>query len=332
MNIPTPSNPPRAKPGLLTIITIVIPVVVFPLAAWSLYRQLGTLNLGELKHAIAEIPRHRIVLALLMTVMSYAVITSYDGLILRFMRKNLAYYKSALTALISASISANIGFSVFTSGPLRLRLYTGYGLTPREIGKVIIFGMIMYWSGFASLAGIVFGLLPYSLPGDAFGISPTALRTAGVALLMVMSAYTALCLRRTRFTLRGHRLVLPVPSMAITQMMVATLDWMLIPVVFYLLLPETPAVTFLEVLQIALLAQCVGVFSNVPGGLGVFDSIALFLLGPRLGATDVAATLVVYRTIYYLLPFAVGLGALAVHELTSGRHPKNKTISHKDPS
>jgi phosphatidylglycerol lysyltransferase len=62
------------------------------------------------------------------------------------------------------------------------------------------------------------------------------------------------------------------------------------------------------------------VISNVPGGIGVFETVLLLLLrsvpeGRLLGA------LVAYRAIYYFVPFAIALALLGAHELWAHRGP-----------
>ena len=45
-----------------------------------------------------------------------------------------------------------------------------------------------------------------------------------------------------------------------------------------------------------------GVASQVPGGLGVFESVVLVLLGDVDPAPAVLAALFVYRVFYYVIP------------------------------
>jgi phosphatidylglycerol lysyltransferase len=67
-------------------------------------------------------------------------------------------------------------------------------------------------------------------------------------------------------------------------------------------------------LGLFLLAQVSGLVSQVPGGLGVLETVLLLLLSPTLPAASVAASLVAYRVIYYLLPLGLATVLLAAHE------------------
>ena len=59
--------------------------------------------------------------------------------------------------------------------------------------------------------------------------------------------------------------------------------------------------------------------SHVPGGLGVFEGLLVLLLKPYLSSGDLLPPLLVYRAVYYLLPFTVALVGLVVDELRQRR-------------
>lgn len=65
-----------------------------------------------------------------------------------------------------------------------------------------------------------------------------------------------------------------------------------------------------------LLAQCAGVLSHAPGGLGVFDRIMALLLAPWLRIGRIVAPLVLCRLLYYVLPLTLALPAPFRQRLT----------------
>lgn len=66
-----------------------------------------------------------------------------------------------------------------------------------------------------------------------------------------------------------------------------------------------------------------GLLSQIPGGLGVFESLALLLLHDRLPAADLLGALLTYRLIYYLLPLTLTAISLGGYEL---RHQKEQIL------
>ncbi|NPC87145.1 lysylphosphatidylglycerol synthetase family protein, partial [Pyxidicoccus fallax] len=153
-------------------------------------------------------------------------------------------------------------------------------------------------------------LLPLS-PGDA--------RPLGVGMLALLAAYLVACARvRRPLRVRVVEVRLPRPSLAAAQLAVSCLDWALAALVLWVLLPADAGVSLPGLVALFALAQLAGIASQVPGGLGVFESIILAALSPGVPAPLVLGTLLVYRVVYYLLPFTVAVGLLALHE--AGRH------------
>jgi uncharacterized membrane protein YbhN (UPF0104 family) len=64
-----------------------------------------------------------------------------------------------------------------------------------------------------------------------------------------------------------------------------------------------------------LLGQIAGVLSNVPGGLGVFETIILLLLSPSIPSAQLFGALLIYRVVYYLLPLIIAVLLLGAYEL-----------------
>ncbi len=112
---------------------------------------------------------------------------------------------------------------------------------------------------------------------------------------------------------------MPSPGLSILQIVVSGLDWTLAAGVLYILLEPTPSFAFWDFLTVFLLAQISGLLSQVPGGLGVFESVVVMGLASVLPAYSVLASLLAYRLIYYLIPLAVAVVLLGLHELVTLR-------------
>jgi phosphatidylglycerol lysyltransferase len=55
--------------------------------------------------------------------------------------------------------------------------------------------------------------------------------------------------------------------------------------------------------------------SQIPGGLGVFESVIVLLLSPALPASSIFGSLLAYRAIYYLVPLALAVVLLGTDEI-----------------
>jgi uncharacterized membrane protein YbhN (UPF0104 family) len=102
-------------------------------------------------------------------------------------------------------------------------------------------------------------------------------------------------------------------------MIISSLDWILAAAVLYALLPADPSISYAAYFGIYLLAQFAGVVSNIPGGLGVFETVLLLLLPPAVSSNALFTSLIAYRMVYYLLPLGVAILLLAGYEIRSRR-------------
>lgn len=98
------------------------------------------------------------------------------------------------------------------------------------------------------------------------------------------------------------------------QFLFTAIDILMAAVVLYLLLPPNDLgfATFLAVFAAAIFA---GVASRVPGGVGVFETVIIAAFPASVPVDQAAAGLLLYRLIYYLVPFALALVLLALSEL-----------------
>ena len=82
----------------------------------------------------------------------------------------------------------------------------------------------------------------------------------------------------------------------------------------YVLLPAQPPIEFLLLLVIFVLATLLGFLSHAPGSLGVFDAAMLVGLA-QLDKNELVATLLLFRLLYFILPFLAALCILGSREL-----------------
>ena len=61
-----------------------------------------------------------------------------------------------------------------------------------------------------------------------------------------------------------------------------------------------------------------GFASHAPGSLGVFDAAMLLTL-PQVGKEQLLASLLIFRCLYFLLPFVIAITAFGIRELRCRR-------------
>jgi phosphatidylglycerol lysyltransferase len=290
-------------------------LLLFAFALWVLHHELRAYRYEEIAARLREIPAGRLLLALGLTIAGYLVLTWNDTLAFRYIRSPIAFRKIGPASFISYAFSNNIGLSLITGSTVRYRLYSVWGLSAVNITKVIAFCTLTFWLGLFTMGGLAFLLEPMSIPSSLHFSLITA-RPFGIFLLMVVAAYLlSTFLLKKPLKVREWEFSLPSPGLSIAQIGIASLDWALAGAVLYVLLPSTGEVSYFSFLGIFLLAQIAGLISQVPGGLGVFETIILVLLPHDLPASAIAGSLLVYRGIYYLIPLILAAVLLGAHEL-----------------
>jgi phosphatidylglycerol lysyltransferase len=297
----------------------VIVLLLLAVAFWVLHHQLKEYHYQDIVRSLRAIPGPRLLLAFLLTILSYVVLTGYDVLALRYVQRPLPFGKIALASFIGHVFSYNIGLSVLGSSAVRYRLYSAWGLSAVEITKVVAFCTLAFWLGVLIIGGAALLLEPpvvlSSLPFPF-----ASARGLGVLLLILVGGYLLWsAVQRTPLKIRDWEFALPSARQSFCQICLSTLDWVLVGAVCYVLLPPSPNLPYPEFLGIYLLAQVIALISHVPGGIGVFETVILLFLSPTLPVSSVVGSLIAYRALYYLLPMGVATVLLAAHEVLHRR-------------
>ena len=303
--------------SLLKKATPFISVIFFGLAVWFLNLELGRYSIVEINRYISQISVRQILLSLLLCALSYALLTLYDALAVEYVGRHLGYNKIAKAGFIGYGFSHNIGMALITGGSIRYRLYSAWGFTGVEVTKMVGFSALTLWLGFCSMGGLSFLIFAPHLPHNI--ISVASLRILGIVLWVMIAIYgSASVFAHKKISFWRWSFTVPGSMMAIKQIAIASVDWLLASLVLYVLLPAA-GIPFFGFLGIFLLAQIAGLFSQVPGGLGVFESIVTLYLTNFISGSAVIGILLMYRLIYYLIPLVLAMFLLGYQEYKTNR-------------
>jgi phosphatidylglycerol lysyltransferase len=294
-----------------------ISLILFALAIWVIHRELAAFRPADLMARLAEIPAGALALALLAAVLGYGTLTFFDWLALRYLGKGLPYRQTALASFTGYAFSHNLGLGWLSGGAVRYRLYTVWGLSSLDIGVILAFNTVTTFLGLGSILALACLGEPETVAGILRLPVPVALTIGGGLAALVAGYVLAAALRRTPLTIGRWRLSLPRPAVALAQLGLSLLDWMLAALVLYALLPPALPIGFLPFVGLFGLANLGGLISNVPGGIGVFEAVVLLGVPDGGASAAVAAALIAYRLIYYLLPLVAAVLLLGGHQLLS---------------
>jgi phosphatidylglycerol lysyltransferase len=289
-------------------------VAVAALAFAALAGELRGHGLDAIGRSIQAMPTRRLLLAAALTALSFGVVIGIDALALRYAGQRLAARRVALASFVGCAFSQLLGFAALTGGAVRYRLWTSWGVDSADVARGVAFSVVTTWLGLGATTAIALLSLAGTAPMAAV-LPPRALLPIGATALAGVLAYLGWGMAgRRAIAVRGWALSPPGRALTSAQLVAATIDWVVAPSVLYVLLPPPVAPSIPVFLEAFLLAQLAGMLSQVPGGLGVFETVMVHLLRPSIAPPDVVAALLVYRAVYYLLPFASAVVVLAAHE------------------
>ncbi|WP_328805811.1 phosphatidylglycerol lysyltransferase domain-containing protein [Sabulicella rubraurantiaca] len=288
-------------------------------AVYVVQREFRSLSVADVTRAMGEITTGALWLGAGFTVIAYLVLAIYDWLGARYAGRPSSWGRALLASFCGYSLAHNLGFAAVSGAAVRFRLYSAWGYTPLEIGKVIGFTSLTFGLGGMALGGAVLTFEPEVLPWVSDHVPRWALQLTAVPLFGVVTAYVLLSRFRRTIRFWGHEVELPSTSMALAQTVLAAVDVAVTAAIFYVLLPPAEGLTFLRFIGIYLAAYAAGIAAHVPGGLGVFDGAIMIGLAPYLGTAEVVGALLVFRLFYYIIPLFIAGFLFAGFELGQRR-------------
>src|SRR6204780_4156601 len=292
-------------------------LLIIAFAITTLVRTLKGVDTGVILVALTEKSAGQIALSALCVVGAFCTLTSYDFFALRTIGKiHVPYRIAALSSFTSYSIGHNIGATVFTGGAIRFRIYSDYGLSAAEVAKVCFLSGLTFWLGNTFVLGIGMALHPWA--ASAMDQLPPAINRlialGAVAAIVAYFVWLTLGESRRELGQNGWKVVLPSAPLTLVQILIGMVDLGFCALAMYLLMPAQPGIDFISLAVVFILATLLGFASHAPGSIGVFDAAMLVAL-PEFGKEQLLATLVVFRILYFMIPFGIAISIMGTREL-----------------
>ncbi|MHC5859791.1 lysylphosphatidylglycerol synthase domain-containing protein [Nostoc sp.] len=290
-------------------------LLLLVLSLWAIASELRQYNYRDILNSLAAIPKSRLSWAIWLTALGYLVMIGYDILGFHYINRSLSWNKIAFTSFISSAFSNTIGFALLTGSAIRYRFYSSWGVSAVAIAQVIAFANFTFWLGMFAVAGLIFVINPLTIPTQLH-LPFATVRPIGVIFLLLIAIYLlGSIFIRQPLTIRQQEFRFPSLPISLAQIAISSFDWILAAAVLYAILPSNTPLSYLEFLGIYLLGMFAGVVSNIPGGLGVFETVILLFLSDKISAAAVLGSLLAYRGIYYFLPLLIAAGLLGIYEI-----------------
>jgi uncharacterized membrane protein YbhN (UPF0104 family) len=294
---------------------VVISITIIGVAAVVLHKMLREINFDDVVDAVQAVEKHDVAMAALFVVAGYFTLTLYDLFALRTIgHADVPYRIAALAGFTSYAIGHNVGASAFTGGAVRYRIYSAHRLSVIDVAKVCFIAGLTFWLGNATVLGLGVAIAPQAASAID-QLPPLVNRILAFVILGILATYVTWVWKTPRVVGRHNWLVtLPNGPLTLVQIAVGIIDLGCCAGAMYMLVPDEPYIGFVTLAVIFVASTLLGFASHSPGGLGVFDAAMLVALW-QFDTEDLVAGLLLFRLLYYLVPFAISLAILGGREL-----------------
>jgi uncharacterized membrane protein YbhN (UPF0104 family) len=299
-------------------IGVLISLMLIGTAFYVLFQILRHIKVDRLMASIHAKDGHMIALSAVFVAAGYFTLTFYDLFALRTInRTDVPYRAAVLAAFTSYSIGHNVGASVLTGGLVRYRIYSAWGMNSVDVAKLCFLAGLTFWLGNAAVLGL--GIAYHPDAASQIDQLPVWCNRVGALLILAaLACYVVWVWVRPRAVGRGSWVVtLPGGPLTLLQIGIGIVDLACCALAMYVLVPTEPGVDFVTVAVIFVSATLLGFASHSPGGLGVFDAAMLIGLW-QLDREELLAGMLLFRMLYYIVPFIISVVILTVRELMIG--------------
>ena len=299
---------------------VLVAIVMFALASKSLFHMAHTLDMTQMQSIITSTPPLTMFKAVAVVMAAYMLLSIYDLIAVRYLKADIPYLKILNTSFTAFSIGHTLGVSMLSAGAVRFRYYGKYGVESTKIANIILLVSLAFSYGMMTVIGISLVVNPHMLSqlltnvSWLSGIPPLVFRVIGSLILALIIASLLFAGKSGRvFSIKRWELQLPPAAVLLRLIVLAVIDIALVAYIIHILIPVSIQVSYLEVFSAYVQAVTVGIVSHVPGGLGVFELTMVASL-PKVDKTTLISVLLLFRVLYYLIPFMLGILSFVLHE------------------
>ncbi len=291
----------------------VISTVLFVAAFIALRHELRFIHYHQILVQIDHASPASILLAAAFTLINFFAVGGYELLGFRYIKSALAPAKILVTSMMTVSFSNTVGFSSVSASTVRNRIYSQEGLSTLDIAKLkVVTDGITFWLGAGAVAGLIL-LANAAAWAKTLHLTPAVPVVMGILCFGLVVTYlfiAALAKRPVR--IGAWEFVLPGPLLTAALLGLACLDWASFGTALYVLLPWG-TIGYPSFMAAFVAGQMAGFASRIPGGIGIFETVFLFLLR-NFPLSPLVSALVIFRGVFYLLPLAASVLLLGIYE------------------
>ncbi|QHQ34840.1 bifunctional lysylphosphatidylglycerol flippase/synthetase MprF [Algicella marina] len=285
----------------------------------ALAEDLRELDWNAVRLAVEAVPSSYVLAALALTAMSYLAMARYDVVAVRTLALKIPEPTTWRAGFVATSLGQTMGFGVIIGSAVRWRFYRHEGYSAATAGMItaVVSAAFFFTLLMVTSASLLFGGTDFT---EMTGLTDTNIKFLCAGVFSVGLLVFALSYLQPTLRIAGRRVALPRFQPLVRLTVLALLDVIPAAAALWILLPADVSPDFWHLLPIYAVALALALISNTPGGLGVLE-FACLVAWPDVPAENIIAALILYRVIFYGIPFVFGLAFLADHETSVSVRP-----------
>ncbi len=219
-------------------------ILLFGASLVVLWHIISDIDVNELKSAFTAASMRQIGLAVLLTAISYGLLTCYDAIALRQLKLQIPYRTTALASFTSYAVSFTLGFPLLTAGTVRYWIYSPKGVKPGRVASLTVIAGVTFWLGMA----LVLAWCLITKADELASLVYTHIwmnQLVGLgAAVFVVTYMVWVSLKRRSVKIQGWKLELPGFRLSLAQILIGAGDVCAGAGVLFVLLPGGHGLNF----------------------------------------------------------------------------------------
>jgi len=277
--------------------------------------EIKNVNISYTVHLLYEIPRYKILLFIISGLIAVFAMVLYDYFVAKYFDFNLPILKIIKISWIANTFNNLWGIAALTGATLRTILYKKQNVPIREsiYANSILIPSTITGLSFLSIIEVLnlFGLRSVFIEHKLMLIT---LVIFGLYLPLYFLLYRIKWLKE-KLIPDGLKQNEP-KQLRGMLVLISIFEWVLAGGLLWLISKNiTINITFGKALFVIAVSSAVGILSLIPGGIGAFDLVFYWILQVNgVIPYRALAILIIYRTVYYVIPWVIGV-ALSIWEI-----------------
>jgi phosphatidylglycerol lysyltransferase len=297
----------HAAPSRFAKLRWILPLGFLSLTGWLLYRELGELPLPDIQSTLLAVPTLPALGVAALALLSVAFTGFVDFLVARWLKLGIGARDIFRLAFVANSMANTLNLSGAMGASIRLMGLSGFKVQMSRSAALIGMQALSLLCGLSLL--VIVTLSTSAMPLTSGTVQRWVATAVLIAAALYLPLYFFLTSRRRLMRWLPTDVGLPPLRLKIELTIVSFIDWLLAAGTLYICIYLSG-----EHVKPGLLlgsfagAGVLGLVSQVPGGLGVFDGLILLALTEAgYDKASIFSGLLLFRIAYYLVPLLVAL-------------------------